>query len=298
MYKIIDGGSETARLSVMEDEMPRGNHVPPDMRRKIYNRHTLGESTADIAESTGLAVVTVRRIIREERKVVEKEMAMSASAKIVKKDGKGGKLMALNPDGFEFTHVTPDGKSHKKKVPGHVSRVAERQYDQWCEELDSEVEFMRMVERKPKDEPFVPTDEPMAFEDFLEDEPKVVCGYPGDPIEEIRPIEPAPVPDIEVRPWREVAEERQQRIEELEAEVEKLKAELEEAKTQRIEFAEGFQIELHNPSYLIWANGGEARTYGLYLDEDQALAEVDRLNEVAAFLGKEGAFEVEEVGWK
>lgn len=263
--------------------MPKGYVIPEEEKKKIYTAHCLGETNADIAERLGLSPVTVRRIVREERKAYDKEMAeMARSGKIVKKDGRGGKLMALPVTGFEFTHVTPDGKSHKKKVEGHVSCVAERQYDQWCQELDDECEFMRKVERKP---------EPA-------EEPKVVCGYPGDPIEEIHSVEPAPVPEINVRPWRDVAEERQRRIEELEAQVERLMDELDEAKAQRIDFAEGFQIEQHNPSYLIWAKGEEARVYGLYLDEEQALLEVDRLNEVAAFLGSDGAFEVEEVSWK
>jgi hypothetical protein len=126
---------------------------------------------------------------------------------------------------------------------------------------------MDMVERKNE-----PTPEP-------EPEPEPVD------------ITPAPVPEIVVRPWREVAEERQQRIERLEQE-------LEEARTQRVEFAEGYQMERHNPVYLIWAKGPEPKCYGLYLTVETALAEVDRLNEVAAFLGIGNKFEVEEVAWR
>ena len=295
--------------------MPRGVHLSDKAKERIYNSYTLGESPEDIAESMALNVGTVRRIIREQRKQYEKAREeMGRSGKIVKKDGNGGKLMSLSPEGFEFIHVTPDGKSHKKKVPGHISRVAEQQYDKWCADLDDECEFMRRVERKAdpvKKEaegpfvPFVPTDEHVQV--FEDDEPdgtnasfgKAVCGYPGDPIEEIRPIEPAPAPEIPVRPWREVAEERQKRIEHLEARVSELVHELEIAKTQRIEFAEGYQMEMHNPSYLLWSLvDGKPKFYGLYMDEDEALSEIERINEVAAFLGSEGAFEVEEVAWK
>lgn len=52
------------------------------------------------------------------------------------------------------------------------------------------------------------------------------------------------------------------------------------------------------PAYLIWAKRPEPKCYGLFLTMDAALAEVDRLNEVAKFLGSDGAFEVEEVEWK
>ena len=52
------------------------------------------------------------------------------------------------------------------------------------------------------------------------------------------------------------------------------------------------------PAYLIWAKKPEPRCYGLYLTMESALSEVDKLNEVAAFLGGDGAFEVEEVAWK
>lgn len=52
-------------------------------------------------------------------------------------------------------------------------------------------------------------------------------------------------------------------------------------------------------AYLLWAGGdGAPRFYGLYQSLDGALAEMDKLNEVAAFLGSASTFEVEEVGWR
>lgn len=106
------------------------------------------------------------------------------------------------------------------------------------------------------------------------------------PVDAVAAVEESPE-----RPWKEVAEERQHQIE-------KLERELEEARTQRVEFAEGYQMERHNPAYLIWAKGPEPKCYGLYLTVETALAEVDRLNEVAALLGSDNKFEVEEVAWK
>ena len=52
------------------------------------------------------------------------------------------------------------------------------------------------------------------------------------------------------------------------------------------------------PSFLIWAKTDTPKVYGMYHLEDVALAEVDRLNDVAAFFGRDGAFQIEEVEWK
>lgn len=50
--------------------------------------------------------------------------------------------------------------------------------------------------------------------------------------------------------------------------------------------------------YVIWVRGAAPRLYGAYWRLEDALGEVDRLNEVAAFLGSDDAFEVEEVAWR
>lgn len=51
-------------------------------------------------------------------------------------------------------------------------------------------------------------------------------------------------------------------------------------------------------AYLIWAKRPEPRCYGLFRTMEDALFELDRLNEVAVFLGGENVFEVEEVVWR
>lgn len=279
--------------------MPRGVYLSDDTKEQIYTRFTLNETAEDIAESMELNVGTVRRIIREQRKLHEREREeMARSGKVVKKDGNGGKLMALTPDGFEFTHVTPDGRSHKKKVPGHISRVAEQQYDKWCADLDDECEFMRRIDRKVD-----------AVVDMAGEQPS------DEHVSDERTVEPAPVPDIPVRPWRDVAEERQQRIEELERRV----AELEDKERVKgvvdrvIADTEGEAPKLdhwfnnngsfrvfwmNKPVYVLWAKTENPRLYGVYRTMEDALKAVDKLNEVAAFLGNASAFEVEEVMWR
>lgn len=296
--------------------MPRGRGLSDKDREAIYTQYTLGESTEDIAQSRQLNPQTVRRVVREQRKRHEKEREeMARSGKIVKKDGSGGKLMALSGDGFEFTHVTRDGKSHRKRVTGHLSKVAEQQYDKWCEELDSELEFMSRVERNHVEMDL--SDEP-TFEDEAVD------------------VTPAPVPDIRVRPWREVAEERERELESLREELAEAKRAVEYLTGRIDEYessdwvsreaaeamagtehviadTEGAEPKLGHwfnsngsfavvwrdkPVYLLWAKGEQPRCYGVYQHSEGVLKDADRLNEMASFLGHDGAFEIEEVAWR
>lgn len=304
--------------------MPKGVPLSEKEKQQIYTRYVInGDRQREIAEDFKISSNTVSKVIAEMRKAGESKV----HEKVIAGNKRNGRLTAgKTPNLFEGTCIV-GGKSHSKKFSAPNGHIATEQWEKWCQDLRDEAEFMAMVERKPKEEGFVPTDEPVAFEDFLEDEPKAVCGHPGDPIEEIQPIEPAPVPEIDVRPWRNIAEELQSKVTEMQQavdfckrleeavnagepvdlwgttyhpaiEVEQLKDELEVSKTQRIEFAEGYQIEMHNPAYLLWVKGAEPRAYGLYLDENRALTDGERLTEVARFLGSDGVFDVEEVQWR
>lgn len=240
--------------------MPKGQPLSDAQKRAIYNAYTEGESYEDIAATYGIAASTVRKTINGQRE----KRGMAAKSKIVAGDKTNGRLTSTtDPHRYEGTCVI-GGKSKSKLFMADNAHRATEMWEKWCQGLRDEQAFMDMVERK---------DEPQPQDDESVD------------------VTPAPVPEIVVRPWKDVAEERKQRIEELERE-------LDEAKTQRVELAEGYQMELHNPAYLIWAKSPEPRCYGLYLTVESALAEVDRLNDVAKFLGSSGAFEVEEVAWK
>lgn len=50
-----------------------------------------------------------------------------------------------------------------------------------------------------------------------------------------------------------------------------------------------------NRVYLLWVNGEKPMFYGVYQSMTDAFGEMDRLNEVARFLGSASTFEVEEV---
>lgn len=247
------------------DPLPRRRKLDREQELELFNMVRKGFGNKDIAKKFGIAPDTVgvyyRRTLRERGREQERK---ESKFRVVAQRRVGQELTFSVDDGY-VGRATVGGVEETCAVKAKDDTDAIGKFDKWLADMEAEQAFMDMVERKPTDASHERESEPVN-------------------------ITPAPVPEIVVRPWKEVAEERQRRIEELERE-------LEEAKTQRVEFAEGYQMELHDPAYLIWAKQPEPRVYRLYLTMEDALAEVDRLNEVAAFLGQDSAFEVEEVSW-
>lgn len=226
--------------------------------RAIYNAYTEGERQADIAATYGVTTRTISNVLKRQREAGQ----MASREKIVAGDKRNGRLVSTSDQNrYEGTCVV-NGKAKSKSFIAVNAHMAQKAWEKWCQELRDEQAFMDMVERKPK-----------------EDEPEVVCGYPSDPIEEIKPT---PVPDIDVRPWKDVAEERQQRIEELEKRVSELEA----------------GVVMNKPVYLLWARTDKPKCYGVYQSMDVALKELDKLNELSKFLDRDDAFEVDEVMWR
>lgn len=286
MRKFVRGGSETAHLVPYEGEEMAERRILTDKEKQgMYTMHCMGESKEAIADRYEVAASTVYRIIREQREEHEK---MSSSSQIVAGDKANGRLMTCaDRTRFEGTCII-NGKSKKRTFTAKNARDAQQQWEKWCQTLRDEQDFMDMVERKR---------EPL-------EEGK----------EEVN-VTPAPVPEITVRPWKEVAEEREKRIAELEAHVAKLedKERKLSVSDQVISDSEGevpklahwfnsngsFRVFwLDKPVYVLWAKSENPKIYGVYYTMESALAEVDKLNEVASFLGTSGAFEVEEVAWK
>lgn len=276
--------------------MPNGVPLSDKEKQQIYTRYVMGgERQRDIAEDFGISVAAVSTAIKQQRKLGEAEV----HEKVIAGDKRNGRLIAgKSSNRFEGTCVI-GGKAHSKTFTAASGHAATEQWEKWCQGLRDEQAFMAMVERKPK----------------AEEEPQVVCGAPLDPIEEIRPIqaiEPAPVPEIDVRPWKDVAEERQQRIEELEAKVAELEASgplRSDWVIERTEYEKPILEHWFNnngsfrvmwtskPMYVIWAKTAVPKLYGAYQTMETALRELDKLNGIAAYLG-ETKFEVEEVAWR
>jgi len=136
-------------------------------------------------------------------------------------------------------------------------------------------------------------------------------------------ITPAPVPEISVKRKDDVISEQRARIAELEAIVEQrdhepvawrdgewvsgdvvrnITAERDALK-RRVEHAESAveyvgHVERTGKACLLMATEPEPKPYGLYDDESRALTELDKLNDIAAFLGKDDAFTILEVEWR
>lgn len=295
----MGGGSEaTCRLLGLEEQLAKRRvRLSDSQKESLYRMYLTGESAEDLAATYDISVASVYKHIKTQR---DREGSMAQAERVIAGDKTNGRLVVTDTarHRFDGTHLTADGEMHRWKFTATGQRMAVQQYEKWCKALDDECEFVRKVERK--DEPS--TDQP--------EEPEAVCGHPGDPIEEIRPIqavEPAPVPEVSVRPWREVAEERQ-------AEIDRLTSELAEARgfCERLEDAasRGEPVELWGvgyakgapsvgtPVYVVWAKGESPRIYGAFDSMERALEELDRLNDVAAFLGSANVFEVEEVQWR
>lgn len=115
------------------------------------------------------------------------------------------------------------------------------------------------------------------FMDMVErKEPKAVCGAPLDPVEEIRTAATDNEPMV----------------------IDGSKMPMPEVVTTGVLSVGVPLADTSEPAYLIWAKSPEPRCYGLYLTMDAAIAELDKLNDVARFLSQESAFEVEEVAWR
>jgi hypothetical protein len=57
-------------------------------------------------------------------------------------------------------------------------------------------------------------------------------------------------------------------------------------------------VNIGNRAYVIWTSGEKPKLFAAYLNMEAALSEVDRLNEIASFLGNGNVFEVEELALK
>ena len=242
--------------------MPKGKALSPEQREKFYSMYLSGMRQGEIAELFGIHSVTVSKVVNDQRKMREER---SMSEIVVAGDKRNGRLVSHGKDRFEGTCLIA-GKMKRRTFSAPNAQRASVEWEKWCQTLRDEQDFMDMVERKR---------EPL-------EESEAVCGYPSDPIEEIHPVQDVKIPSDET--IREAIYEAQE--------------EFDAVTTKHMEATGVPLADTSEPAYLIWAKKPEPRCYGLYLTMESALSEVDKLNEVAAFLGGDGAFEVEEVTWK
>lgn len=218
-----------------------------------------GMRQKEIGDLFGVHSVTVSKVVSGQRKLHEEGKMAEV---VVAGDKRNGRLYSLGQEKFKGECLVGGKMKHRTFSAPNAQR-AKVEWEKWRNTLLDEQEFIDRVERK----------EPI-------DEPKAVCGAPNDPIEEIRPVKSITSDDAISEAVYEAQEE------------------FDSITTKHAEATCVPLADTSEPSYLIWTKKPEPRCYGLYLTMEKALAEVDRLNDVALFLGGESAFEVEEVMWK
>lgn len=267
-------GEALARRGVFayeEEPMPKGHKLDAAARCEIADKiNHEGCDPKVVASDLGLGESTVRKIARQfrlaEEHEWEREDQMDRQKTIAgnKHDG----ILSRRADQantYDGTCRLRNGKFERKRFHTVGDAKAIEMWEAWCER----------VREEDMPEPFAKAAAPAAND--------------AEPV--VDAIEPEAVPEIAIRPWRDVAEERQRRIDELEAQVAEL-----QARVDSLGAVTAGAVGSH--SYLLWTKPEGAKAYGLYHTMETALEKVDELNEVASFLGSSGAFDVEEVEWR
>lgn len=138
--------------------MPKGHPLTTEQRERIYDLHTMNVSHEDIADQFGVTVDTINRCVGKQRKLYEQRKEDQVAEIVVAGDKKNGRLVSNGTNRYEGTCIVK-GKSKSRAFLAGNAHVAEEQWRKWCQDLRDEQTFMDMVERKPKEEGFVPADE-------------------------------------------------------------------------------------------------------------------------------------------
>lgn len=272
--------------------MPKGKPLTKELRERIYDLYTMGVPQADIAEQFDIHSNTVSRVVSTQRKLREGKRVEKVSEVVVAGDKRNGRLLSVGTNKYEGTCLV-GGKMKRRTFTAINARNAETQWIKWCATVHDEHDFMSMVERKPRHDADeaptatskavtaanVPYEKPMVID--MSDRPAPKCVATGI-------LSTNPMPSSEPAATGELEGSTPD-----DAGASKLSM-----SNAGISLVSSPSVDFSEPAYLIWAKSPEPRCYGLYLTMDAALAEVDRLNEVARFLGSGGAFEVEEVAWR
>lgn len=244
------------------DPLPRRRKLDREQELELFNMVRKGFGNKDIAKKFGIAPDTVgvyyRRTLRERGREQERK---ESKFRVVAQRRVGQELTFSVDDGY-VGRATVGGVEETCAFKAKDDTDAIGKFDKWLADMEAEQAFMDMVERKPTDASHERESEPVD-------------------------ITPAPVPEIVIP-----SDERMREA------IHEAQKEFDAITTKHMEATGVPLADTSEPAYLIWAKRPEPRCYGLYLTMEDALAEVDKLNDVARFLGNSGAFEVEEVTWK
>ena len=282
--KFVRGGTDEVRPRLfLEEDMPRKRSLNEVQTLELVDMVRKGFSNKDIAKKFGIAESTVKtyytRALRERGR--ENQRNGGGPRLVVIRNGTD-KLL-LDADKGYVGHTTIGGVEDTCVFKASGDPDAIVQFDKWLDDMQAEQEFMDRIERR---EPATQKDD--ADRDYIGTwDPKqaamVLRGYSEGKL--LRDVDR----DMDVTL---ACEKRDARIAELEARV----AELEEmVNSEKRQVAVGAQVDT---AYALIAVRPKVKGYGMYTDMDAAFADLDKLNEVAAMLGSDGAFEVHEMEWR
>lgn len=269
-------GEALARRGVFayeEEPMPKGHKLDAAAKCEIADKiNHEGCDPKVVASDLGLGESTVRKIARQfrlaEEHEWEREDQMDRQKTIAgnKHDG----ILSRRADQantYDGTCRLRNGKFERKRFHTVGDAKAIEMWEAWCER----------VREDDMPEPFA----------------KVVAPAANDAEPVVDAIEPEAVPEIAIRPWRDVAEERQRRIDELEAQV---------AELENVEVPEPVATKQPTPragtAFLVMFTGQSPRPYGIYEDMERAIEECDRMNAALEFAGIGKLYECAEVEWR
>lgn len=171
-----DGLDYADRLvSYEEDDMAerkKNTSLSERQKQALYRQYLMGEKPADLAQSYNISLSTAYSHINDMRR---KEGILASKEKVIAGDEKTGRLWSVDAGRHKFRGevVMPDGELKTWDFTAINIDTAKQRWNKWKRDQDDERAFLDMCARKRT---------------VTSDEPKAVCGYPDDPIEEIRPI--------------------------------------------------------------------------------------------------------------
>lgn len=243
------------------DPLPRRRKLDREQELELFNMVRKGFGNKDIAKKFGIAPDTVGVYYRRTLRERGREQERKESRFRVVAQRRVGQELTFSVDDGYVGRATVGGIEETRAFHAKDDTDAIGKFDRWLADMEAEQQFMDMVERK------------QDVHDMHDTEPADAA--------------PAPVPEVAIPSDERIREAIHEARQEFDANT-----------TKHMEATGVTLADTSEPAYLIWAKQPEPRCYGLYLTMEDALAEVDKLNDVARFLGNSGAFEVEEVTWK
>lgn len=241
----------------------RKRALSKEQEMELFHMVQKSFSNEEIAKKFGISKQTVGTYYRRVLRERGRELEKGKPRAVVTYSDE--RFLTFDVDGGYVGHTTVGGIEETNMFKATDDADATAKFDKWLSDMDDEAAFLAMVEREPVD------------------------------------VTPAPVPEIDVRPWKDVAAEAQGKVAQLEEDVlnKDLRiAELEErVAALKASRALGF-ADTDDRCYVVMVTKPSLRGYGAYTTMEAALAEVDRLNETGALLGIDDAFSVHELSWK